>query len=84
MNSFSDFITCAQYLIDQKFTQSNKLFARGGSGGGLLISGVITMAPELFKGAIINVPFIDIITTTIDKDQGNNIRESKANLWQGC
>ncbi len=75
MNSFTDFITCARYLINQDYTHPNRLFAKGSSGGGLLIAGVITMAPELFKGVIIGVPFIDIITTMIDEDQADNIRE---------
>jgi len=74
-NSFSDFIACARYLVDQGYTHPDRLFARGSSGGGLLISGVITMAPELFKGVIINVPFLDIITTIVDEDQEDNIHE---------
>jgi len=67
-NSFTDFIACARYLIDQGYTHPDRLFARGSSGGGLLISGVITTAPELFKGVIIGVPLLDIITTIIEKD----------------
>jgi oligopeptidase B len=74
-NSFTDFIACARYLVDQGYTQPDRLFASGESGGGLLIAGVITMAPELFKGVIINVPFLDLITTMIDEDQADNIRE---------
>ena len=74
-NSFSDFIACAQYLVDQKYTHPDRLFARGESGGGLLVAGVITMAPEVFQGAVIKVPFLDIITTMIDEDQEANIRE---------
>ena len=74
-NSFSDFIACARYLVDQGYTHPDRLFASGSSGGGLLISGVITMAPELFKGVIINVPFLDIITTIVDEDQEHNIPE---------
>jgi len=67
-NSFTDFIACARYLIDQGYTHPDRLFARGSSGGGLLISGVITTAPELFKGVIIGVPLLDIIATIIEKD----------------
>ncbi len=74
-NSFTDFIACARYLVDQGYTHPDRLFASGSSGGGLLIAGVITMAPELFKGVIIEVPFLDIITTIIDEDQANNSRE---------
>jgi len=74
-NSFTDFIACAQHLIDQGYTHPDRLFAMGSSGGGLLIAGVITLAPELFKGVIIKVPFLDIITTLIEEDQEGNIRE---------
>lgn len=74
-NSFTDFVACARYLVDQGYTHPDRLFASGSSGGGLLIAGVITMAPELFRGVIIEVPFLDIITTIVDEDQANNIRE---------
>ena len=74
-NSFTDFISCARYLVDHGYTHPDKLFASGSSGGGLLIAGVITMAPELFKGVIIEVPLLDIISTLIDEDQADNIRE---------
>jgi len=74
-NSFTDFIACARYLINEGYTQPDRLFASGSSGGGLLVVGVVTMAPELFKGVIIGVPFLDIITTIIDEDQADNIRE---------
>lgn len=73
-NSFTDFIACSRYLIDRGYTRPDRLFAKGSSGGGLLIAGVITMAPELFQGVIINVPLLDIITT-ISEDQEENIRE---------
>jgi len=74
-NSFTDFIACARYLVDQGYTHPDRLFASGSSGGGLLIAGVITMAPELFKGVIIGVPLLDIITAIIEEDQEGNIRE---------
>jgi oligopeptidase B len=74
-NSFTDFIACARYLVNQGYTHPDRLFASGSSGGGLLIAGVITMAPELFKGVIMEVPFLDIITTIIDEDQAENINE---------
>jgi oligopeptidase B len=66
-NSFTDFIACARYLVDEEYTHPDRLFARGSSGGGLLMAGVITMAPELFKGVIIKVPFVDIITTILER-----------------
>jgi oligopeptidase B len=65
-NSFTDFAACAQYLVDRKYTRPDRLFARGSSGGGLLMAGVINIAPELFKGVIINVPYVDIITTNTE------------------
>jgi oligopeptidase B len=74
-NSFTDFIACARYLVDEGYTYPDRLFASGSSGGGLLIAGVITMVPELFKGVIIEVPFLDIITTINDEDQAGNSRE---------
>jgi oligopeptidase B len=65
-NSFTDFITCARHLVDEGYTHPDRLFASGSSGGGLLIAGVITMAPEFFKGVIIEVPLLDIITKIIE------------------
>ncbi|MCG8603603.1 S9 family peptidase [bacterium] len=65
-NTFTDFIDCAQFLVEQKYTRPDRLFCRGGSAGGLLIGAVINMAPELFHGAIADVPFVDIITTMLD------------------
>ena len=75
INSFTDFISCARYLVDKGFTDPDMLFAWGSSGGGLLMAGVVTMAPELFNGVIIDVPFLDIITTMIDEAQPENRRE---------
>jgi len=65
-NTFTDFIDCAKFLIDDKFTGKNKLFAMGGSAGGLLVGAVSNMAPELFKGIIAAVPFVDVVTTMLD------------------
>jgi oligopeptidase B len=65
-NSFTDFVACAQYLIRERYTDSERLFASGISGGGLLMAGVITLAPELFKGVIIKVPEVDIITRMLE------------------
>ena len=65
-NSFTDFIACARYLIINGYTSPDRLFASGGSGGGLLMGGVITMAPDLFKGVIIDIPLLDIISMTLD------------------
>lgn len=65
-NTFTDFIDCAKYLINKKYTSSNHLYGYGGSAGGLLIGAVINMEPELFNGAIAAVPFVDVVTTMLD------------------
>lgn len=66
MNTFTDFIDCAEYLIDENYTSPDKLFIYGGSAGGLLIGAVVNMAPHLFKGAMAAVPFVDVVTTMLD------------------
>jgi len=66
-NTFTDYIDCADYLIEQKFTNPDKLFAMGGSAGGLLMGAVINMRPELFKGVVAAVPFVDVVTTMLDE-----------------
>lgn len=66
-NTFTDFVSCAEYLISEKFTSADKLFAMGGSAGGLLVGAVVNMRPELFKGAIAAVPFVDVVTTMLDE-----------------
>jgi Protease II len=65
-NTFLDFIACAEELIRLKFTNSQKLFAMGGSAGGLLMGAVTNMRPDLFKGVIAAVPFVDVVTTMLD------------------
>jgi oligopeptidase B len=65
-NTFTDFIDCAQYLVDTGYTATDRLFAMGGSAGGLLMGAVANMAPELFRGIIAQVPFVDIVTTMLD------------------
>jgi oligopeptidase B len=66
-NTFTDFIDCAEFLISEKYTSPDKLFAQGGSAGGLLMGAVVNMKPELFKGVIAKVPFVDVITTMEDE-----------------
>lgn len=68
MNTFYDFIDCATYLIEKKYTSAEKLFAMGGSAGGLLLGTVINLNPELFKGIVAAVPFVDIVTTMLDEN----------------
>jgi len=65
-NTFTDFIDCAEHLIAEKFTNPEKLFAQGGSAGGLLMGAIVNMRPDLFKGVIAAVPFVDVITTMLD------------------
>jgi oligopeptidase B len=65
-NTFTDFIACAEHLITQKWTSSDRLAISGGSAGGLLMGAVLNMRPELFKLAIANVPFVDVVTTILD------------------
>ena len=67
-NTFTDFIDCGKFLIESKFSDKDKLFAMGGSAGGLLMGAVSNMAPDLFKGIIAAVPFVDVITTMLDED----------------
>ena len=65
-NTFTDFIACGKYLIKQGFTNSRKMFAMGGSAGGLLVGAVANMAPDLFRGIVAQVPFVDVLTTMLD------------------
>ncbi|MEC3907988.1 S9 family peptidase [Tamlana sp. 2201CG12-4] len=65
-NTFTDFIDCSKYLIEQKYTSSNHLYAYGGSAGGLLMGVVINMNPELYNGVLAAVPFVDVVTTMLD------------------
>lgn len=66
-NTFTDFIDCAEYLIAEKYTTPEHLFASGGSAGGLLMGAVVNMRPDLFKGVIAAVPFVDVVTTMLDE-----------------
>ena len=65
-NTFTDFIACSAYLIEQGYTNSKNLYAYGGSAGGLLMGGILNMAPELYNGVIAAVPFVDVVTTMLD------------------
>jgi len=66
-NTFTDFIDCAQFLVDQKYTSKEHLYAQGGSAGGLLMGAVTNMAPDMWKGVIAQVPFVDVINTMLDE-----------------
>ena len=66
INSFTDFIDCSKYLIENGYTSEKHLYASGGSAGGLLMGAIINMNPELYNGIISAVPFVDIVTTMLD------------------
>jgi oligopeptidase B len=66
-NTFTDFIDCGQYLVDHQYADPKRLYAMGGSAGGLLIGAVINMAPEMWAGVIAAVPFVDVVTTMLDE-----------------
>jgi oligopeptidase B len=65
-NTFTDFIDCSKYVIEQKYTSPKHLYAEGGSAGGLLMGAIVNMAPELYNGVIAQVPFVDVMTTMLD------------------
>ncbi|MCP4709764.1 MAG: S9 family peptidase, partial [Planctomycetes bacterium] len=65
-NTFTDFVACAEHLIEQRYTSSEKLAIMGGSAGGLLMGAVVNMKPELFKAVVAKVPFVDVINTMLD------------------
>ncbi|WP_116772231.1 S9 family peptidase [Maribacter litoralis] len=65
-NTFTDFIDCSKFLIEQKMTSAKHLYAMGGSAGGLLMGAVINMQPDIYNGVIAAVPFVDVVTTMLD------------------
>ncbi len=66
INSFTDFIDCAEFLLANKYTSKEHLYANGGSAGGLLMGAIVNMRPELWHGVIAAVPFVDVLTTMSD------------------
>jgi len=66
-NTFSDFIACAEHLIQNKYTRQQNIVAVGGSAGGMLVGAVINDRPELFLGAVAHVPFVDVVNTMLDE-----------------
>jgi oligopeptidase B len=66
MNTFNDFIDCADYLEKNKYTSSDRLVINGGSAGGLLMGAVVNMRPDLFKAVVAEVPFVDVMNTMLD------------------
>jgi oligopeptidase B len=65
-NTFNDYVDVAQYLVDNKYTSTDRLIANGGSAGGLLMGAVVNMRPDLFRAVVADVPFVDVINTMMD------------------
>lgn len=89
-NTFTDFIDCSQFLIQEKFTSKEHLYALGGSAGGLLMGAVVNLAPELYNGVIAAVPFVDVVNTMLDEsiplttnefDEWGNPKNKEAYLY---
>ncbi len=66
-NTFTDFIDCSEFLIANKYCSPVRLFAMGGSAGGLLMGAIMNMRPELYRGIVASVPFVDVVTTMLDE-----------------
>ena len=66
-NTFTDFIACAEHLVNNGYTSPEHLYAMGGSAGGLLMGAVVNMRPDLFHGVVAQVPFVDVVTTMLDE-----------------
>ncbi len=65
-NTFTDFIDASKFLIEEKYTSEEHLYASGGSAGGLLMGAIVNLSPELYNGVIAAVPFVDVVTTMLD------------------
>lgn len=65
-NTFTDFISCGEYLIQENYTSANKLCAMGGSAGGLLMGAIINIKPQIWQAVVSAVPFVDVVTTMLD------------------
>jgi oligopeptidase B len=66
-NTFTDFIDCSQFVINEKYTSSQHLYAEGGSAGGLLMGAIVNIEPKLYNGVVAQVPFVDVVTTMLDE-----------------
>lgn len=66
MNTFHDFIDCAEYLVEHRYTSPDRLAIQGGSAGGLLVAAVANMRPDLFRAVVAQVPFVDVLNTMLD------------------
>ncbi len=74
-NSFTDFIACSEYLVEKKYTAPDKLIITGASAGGMLIGAVLNMRSELFRAAVLEVPFLDVINTMLDPTLSATVSE---------
>jgi oligopeptidase B len=66
INTFTDFIDCAEHLVKARYTSSDRLVIQGGSAGGLLVGAAANMRPDLFKAVVAQVPFVDVVNTMLD------------------
>ena len=67
INTFTDFIACGEFLVREKYTSREHLYAHGGSAGGLLMGAIVNLAPDLWHGVIAQVPFVDVVNTMLDE-----------------
>ncbi len=67
VNTFTDFIDVTDYLVAEKYAAKDKVFAMGGSAGGLLMGAIANMAPDKYRGLVAHVPFVDVVTTMLDE-----------------
>lgn len=74
-NTFTDFISCAEHMIKSGYTSTDRLAISGGSAGGMLIGAVLNMRPELFKTAVLDVPFVDVLNTMLDPGLAATVTE---------
>ncbi len=75
MNTFTDFVACADFLVKEKYCSRDKLAIEGGSAGGLLIAVTLNLRPDLCKAAVLKVPFVDAITTMLDESIPLTVQE---------
>lgn len=75
MNTFTDFIACADYLVEQKYGSRDRLVIQGGSAGGLLVGATINLRPDVCKAAVLQVPFVDVINTMLDETLPLTVQE---------
>jgi oligopeptidase B len=75
MNTFTDFIACADFLVKEKYCDRGKLVIQGGSAGGLLVGATINLRPDVCKAAVLQVPFVDVVTTMLDESLPLTVQE---------